>query len=168
MSKKYTILKDTREQNGYHFNDFDYHTGSANACAEIIDQKLDTGDYSIQGFEDKICIERKACVEELANNLGHKKEAFINEIKRMEQFPHKYLILEFSLKDLLRFPENTRISMENKALIKITGRYMLKCLIEFQLNNNVHVLFCGDRKGAIFAINSIFKRITEIYTNKGN
>jgi ERCC4-type nuclease len=165
MTKKYTIFKDTREQNGYHIDDFNHYTGSANACIEIIDKKLDTGDYSIQGFEDKICIERKGCVEELATNLGYKREAFMNEIKRMELFPHKYLILEFSLEDLLMFPDNTRIPIRNKALIKMTGRYMLKSLTELQLNNNIHIMFCGDRHGAIFLVNSIFKRIIEIYTN---
>ena len=89
----------------------------------------------------------------------------MNEIKRMELFPHKYLILEFSLEDLLMFPDNTRIPIRNKALIKMTGRYMLKSLTELQLNNNIHIMFCGDRHGAIFLVNSIFKRIIEIYTN---
>ena len=46
----------------------------------MVEHKLDTGDYSIQGLEDKICIERKGCVEELAQNLGSKKQTFLKEI----------------------------------------------------------------------------------------
>ena len=91
----FTVIRDTREQEGYYFSEF-------NTCAGMIDQKLDTGDYSIQGMEDKICIERKGCVEELAQNLGSKKHAFINEINRMEDFPHKYIVLEFSLEEVLK------------------------------------------------------------------
>ena len=41
---------------------------------------------------------------------------------------------------------------------------MLKCLVEFELYNNVHVLFCGDKRTAFLAVSSIFKRINEMYT----
>jgi ERCC4-type nuclease len=153
----FTVIKDTREQDGYFFSEF-------NTCAGMIEQKLDTGDYSIVGLEDKVCIERKGCVEELAINLGQKKYPFMNEIERMESFPHKFLILEFSLEELIKFPDETRIPLKNKSSVKITGRYMLKCLVEFELYNNIHVLFCGDKHNAFLAVSSIFKRINEMYT----
>jgi len=157
QAPSFTVIKDTREQDGYHFSKF-------NTCDGMIEQKLDTGDYSIAGLEDKICIERKGCVEELAINLGQKKHAFLNEIARMASFPHKYIVLEFSLEDLIKFPDETRIPIKNIASVKITGRYMLKCLIEFELYNNVHVLFCGDKYNAFLAVSSILKRINEMYT----
>lgn len=157
QAPEFTVIKDTREQEGYYFSKF-------NTCAGMIDQKLDTGDYSIQGLEDKICVERKGCVEELAINLGSKKQTFLREIERMESFPHKYLVLEFGLDDLIKFPKETRIPIKNKSSVKITGKYMLKCLIEFELYNDVHVLFCGDKHTAFLAVSSIFKRINEMYT----
>lgn len=153
----FTVIKDTREQDGYYFSAF-------NTCAGMIEQKLDTGDYTIQGFEDKICIERKGCVEELAVNLGQKKHAFMNEIERMKVFPHKFLIMEFSLEDLVKFPDETRIPIKNKTSLKITGKYMLKCLFEFQLYNDIHILFCGNKYNAFLAVSSILKRINEMYT----
>ena len=153
----FTVIKDTREQDGYFFSAF-------NTCAGMIEQKLDTGDYTILGFEAKICIERKGCVEELAVNLGQKKHAFLNEIERMKDFPHKFLILEFSLEDLVKFPDETRIPVKNKASLKITGKYMLKCLFEFQLYNDIHILFCGNKYNAFLAVSSILKRINEMYT----
>ena len=81
----------------------------------------------------------------------------MNEINRMESFIHKYLILEFSLEELLKFPDETRIPIKNKASVKITGRYMLKCLVEFELYNNVHILFCGNKHTAFLAVSSILK-----------
>ena len=78
----FTVIKDTREQEGYYFGKF-------NTCAGMVERKLDTGDYSIEGMEDKICIERKGCVE-LAQNLGSKKTTFMKEIERMESFPHNF------------------------------------------------------------------------------
>ena len=49
-------------------------------------------------------------------------------------------------------------------MIKITGKYMLKCLMEFQLYNNVHVLFCGNKHNAFLTVSSILKRVNEMYT----
>lgn len=157
VAPPFTVIKDTREQDGYYFSAF-------NTCAGMIEHKLDTGDYTIQGLEDKICIERKGCVEELAVNLGQKKHAFLDEIDRMKTFPHKFLVLEFSLEDLLRFPDETRIPVKNKASLKITGKYMIKCLMEFALYDNVQVLFCGNKHNAFLAVSSLLKRINEMYT----
>ena len=151
------VIKDTREQEGYYFSEY-------GNCLGMVEHKLDTGDYAIQGLEDKVCVERKGCIEELAINLGQKKHAFLNEIDRMNDFPHKFLILEFNLSDLVDFPENSRIPEKNKAKLKITGKYMLKCLMEFQLYNDIHVLFCGNKRNGFLTVSSIFKRINELYT----
>jgi hypothetical protein len=151
------VIKDTREQSGYYFSKY-------GTCAGMVEQKLDTGDYAIQGMEDKCCIERKGSVEELAINLGQKKHAFLNEIDRMKPFPHKFLVLEFTLEDLVNFPDNTRIPEKQKSSIKITGKYMLKCLMEFQLHDDVHILFCGNKHNAFLTVSSILKRVNEMYT----
>ena len=151
------VIKDTREQSGYYFSKY-------GTCAGMVEQKLDTGDYAIQGMEDKCCIERKGSVEELTINLGQKKHAFLNEIDRMKPFPHKFLVLEFTLEDLVNFPDNTRIPEKQKSSIKITGKYMLKCLMEFQLHDDVHILFCGNKHNAFLTVSSILKRVNEMYT----
>ena len=151
------VIKDTREQDGYYFSKY-------GNCLGMVEEKLDTGDYAIQGLEDKVCVERKGCVEELAINLGQKKHAFLNEIERMKDFPHKFLILEFSLQDLVDFPENSRIPESKKAYVKITGKYMLKCLMEFQLHDDLHIIFCGNKHNAFLTVSSILKRVNEMYT----
>jgi hypothetical protein len=151
------VIKDTREQDGYYFSKY-------GNCLGMVEQKLDTGDYAVQGLEDKACIERKGSIEELAINLGQKKHAFLNEVERMKEFPHKFLILEFNLEDLIGFPQNSRIPEKNKASVKITGKYMIKCLMEFQIHDNIHVLFCGNKHNAFLTASSILKRINEMYT----
>ena len=159
MPKKqinYKVIKDTREQEGWFFRPFDN-------CSGMINKKLDTGDYSIVGLEDKICIERKGCVEELALNLGSGKARFLREIERMADFPHKFIICEFTAEDLIKFPKSTRIPIKNKTSVKMTGRYMLKMLVEFQLYHDVNIVFAGDRYNAFLFVSSIFKRINERY-----
>ena len=59
----YKVIKDTREQDGYTFESF---TGRYTSCKGMVVKKLDTGDYSLEGLEDKLCIERKGRVSELA------------------------------------------------------------------------------------------------------
>lgn len=153
----YTVIKDTREKDGYYFS-------VVSNCKGMIDQKLDTGDYTLLGLEDKICVERKGCIEELAVNLGQQKHAFMAEIDRMKTFEHKFLVLEFTLEELIKFPDNTRIPEKNKRTIKITGKYMLKCLMEFQIYDGVHVIFCGNKYNAFLVVNSLLKRLNEKYT----
>ena len=153
----FTVIKDTREQAGYFFTEY-------NTCAGMIEQKLDTGDYTIQGLEDKVCVERKGCVEELAVNLGQKKYPFLDEIERMSSFPQKFIVLEFSLDDLIKFPTDTRIPALKIKNLKITGKYLLKCLLEFEIYNDIHILFCGNKHNAFLAVSSIFKRVNEMYT----
>jgi len=157
VAPSYTVVKDTREQEGYFFNEF-------NTCKGMVEQKLDTGDYSILGLEDKICIERKGCIEELAVNLGQKKHAFLDEIERMKTFDHKFIILEFSLEDLLKFPDDTRIPDKNKSSMKITGKYILKCLMEFQIYDQIQIVFCGNKHNAFLLVSSLLKRLNEKYT----
>ena len=157
----YTVIKDTREQDGYTFEPFNgrYHT-----CKGMVVKKLVTGDYSLEGLEDKICIERKASVSELAINLGKDKHRFMAEVERMKEFPHKFLILEFSLTDLMKFPEGSDIPEEKWNSVVITNKYMLKMLVEFQMYNDVHVIFCDSRAKAKLVVSSILKRINEQYT----
>lgn len=157
----YTVIKDTREQDGYTFERFN---GRYHQCKGMIVRKLDTGDYSLEGLEDKVCIERKGRVSELAINLGKDKQRFMREIERMKDFEFKFLILEFSLDDVMNFPEGSDIPEENWKSIKITNKYMLKMLIEFQMYDDIHVILCGSKKNAKLVVNSILKRVNEYYS----
>lgn len=157
----YTVIKDTREQDGYTFEKFN---GRYTSCEGMIVRKLDTGDYSLVGLEDKLCIERKGRISELAINLGKDKRRFMDEITRMKEFPFKFLVLEFSLEDVMNFPEGSDIPKDKWGSIVITNKYMLKMLIEFQMYDNIHVILCGNRKNAKLVINSILKRVNEYYS----
>ena len=129
----------------------------------MVNRKLDTGDYSIEGLEDKICIERKASVVELANNVGISRKRFEAEIERMKEFPHKFLVLEFSLTDLMDFPEGSDVPNSEIKKLRVTNKYMLRFLMEMQINHNVNVIFCDSKKNAKWTVLSILKRINEKY-----
>ena len=97
-------------------------------------------------MEDKVCIERKASVSEIALNLGKGKYAFYNEVERMRDYEHKFIVCEFSMEDVMKFPEGAKIPKDLKGKVKITGKYILRCLMEFAVFNDVHVVFAGSER----------------------
>ena len=80
------LLKDTREQKGWLFDSGDYCNGMKAVA-------LKTGDYTLEGFEEVVCIERKKSVEEIANNVGKEKKRFDAEMERINEYTFKYIIL---------------------------------------------------------------------------
>ena len=78
MIPKYKVIKDTREQNGWFFTPYE-------KCSGMEVKTLHTGDYTLEGFEDVVCIERKGCVAEIAMNLGKKKNTFCGKTSFLQQ-----------------------------------------------------------------------------------
>jgi len=148
---KYTVIKDTREQKGWEFD------GSV-SCSGTVSGKLDTGDYSLKGYEDKFCIERKGKISEFARNVTEKR--FENELERMQDYKYRFVILEFSVKDILEFPANSKIPYNKRKYIKVRGPFILKRLLELAMTYNVQILFCDDYGREVAS--SIFKRVVEI------
>ena len=154
MIPKYTVIQDTREQQGWYFSEYD-------KCSGMEIGTLKTGDYTMKGFEEMVCIERKASTSEIANNLGKKKKPFQAEMDA-------FLVLEFSMDDLLNYPKNSNVPKSKMGYVRITGKYLLKCLIEYQVWYNVKVLFCDNKQNAFAVTNSIFKRLNEMFHQGGD
>ena len=153
---KYTVIKDTREQDGWFFSSYD-------KCEGMEIGTLHTGDYTLKGYEDIVCVERKASVSEIAMNLGRKKKPFQEEIERMKDFHFSFLILEFNMGDVLKYPEGSRVPKNARSKVKVTGKYLLKCLMEFEIWYDTKIIFCGNKQNAFLVTNSIFKRLTELF-----
>ena len=146
----FTIIVDTREQLPWEFG---FHNTAK--------RKLDTGDYSIEGFESLFTIERKKSVSEIANNLSESR--FKDVLERLGQIPHSFMIMEFSVDEIYQFPVGSDVPKKMWDKLRISGNYIMKCLIEAQLNYNIHILFCDDAENAERVAVSIMKRIYEKY-----
>ena len=68
----FSVIVDSREQIPFEF--------TSSKIGNIINRKLNTGDYSIEGLEETLCIERKATVNEFYNNITHNHLALLDEI----------------------------------------------------------------------------------------
>jgi hypothetical protein len=173
----YTVIKDTREQEGWFFTSYD-------RCEGMEVNTLHTGDYTLKGFEDVVCVERKASVSEIATNLGKKKKAFYNEMERMRDFNFRYLLLEFSALDVIDYPlsllgegdrelyklyKSGEIDLPDFKRFriveqtKISGKYLIKSLMELSIRYDINVMFCGNKNGAFLICNSLFKRLNELF-----
>lgn len=138
---KYTIIRDTREKNGWSF-DF-YET-----CEAVVDEGLKTGDYTAKGLEGLFVIERKASSGEIALNLGKKRKQFEAELERMREFRWRYIICEFSEDTLRMFPEGSTIPKSKWKYLRMNGKFMRKLLYEYEEDYEVTIIFTDNKQEA--------------------
>jgi len=93
----FTIAFDTREQLPFSFQNIRMDRKRA----FVLTQKrtLLTGDYSIVGYEDRICVERKS-LEDLYRTLGKDRERFMRELERMQTMECSAVVIEASWKQI--------------------------------------------------------------------
>lgn len=60
---------------------------------------LATGDYSVKGYESKICVERKSLTD-WVNTIVNDYDRFRKELKRMESYDRSYIIIECTINDI--------------------------------------------------------------------
>lgn len=121
------IIVDTREKTPWEFE-------------KSTSRKLDTGDYSVEGYEDKICIERKKSVNEISRNIVN--DAFWREMERMKEIPHRVIICEFSQQDVIQYPRNVSFAFRSK--IKIGGKFIMSRLRKIQDEYGIEIQFCHN------------------------
>ena len=143
------ILRDTREKKGY-------WTFAGKRCKSTA---LKTGDYTLEGYEDVLCIERKKSCSELAQNIVHKSRAFWRELERMQEFEHRYLILEFTEEELGGFPWKSDLPRYIKRKIRAKGPFLISKIIEIE-EMGIKVIFAGDRDNAIKIAEDIFAEVS--------
>ena len=155
-NNRFHIIKDTREKkgHGWWYDENAYCSGTTVA-------KVDIGDYTIEGMEHLLCIERKESVSEFAGNCSEKR--FFKELKRMGTFPHAFLIFEFSWADIERYPVGSSVPKNKWSQIRIKGNYMRRVITSARLENNVHVIACGDKKRAEETAFYIMRKVHELY-----
>ena len=91
----FKIIVDTREQNAYHF-------ANIKPFAPLVIYKaLPTGDYSLEGYEDRIAIERKTLTD-LFGSTGQGRERFEREFERLANFEYAALVVERNLDDIFK------------------------------------------------------------------
>jgi ERCC4-type nuclease len=143
----FNIIVDTREQTPWDF--------CSSAVNEVYYDKLDSGDYSIEGYEKRFTIERKSSVSELFSNVVQ--ERFERELERLASYEAKFLVFEFSFDDILKFPVGSNIPKYKWKHLRIKPQFVVKQLAIYNIKYGVPTIFAGNRKNAICIGTSLMK-----------
>ena len=111
----FIVAIDTREQHPFTFQ-------FAAVPTRIV--TLRTGDYSILGMEQLVCVERKS-KEDLYGSVTRGRARFEKEMQRMQHFPRACVVVESSPEELRRGMDMSRIDPEVvfHTALSWSGRY---------------------------------------------
>jgi len=116
------IVIDTREQRPYDFNN-------------SITAKLNSGDYSLEGLEDQIAIERKS-LDDFINTVLNGKERFRNELTRLLSYDFAAVIIEANPEDIMLHRYKSQVAPT--SVFGIIFDYTVRF-------SPIHFLLAGDR-----------------------
>jgi DNA excision repair protein ERCC-4 len=129
---KMIIVQDSREQLGYWKRN-------------IITKKLNVGDYSFVGGEERVACERKH-LGDLFGTLGKGHKRFKKEIERALDYDYFGIYIEGTREQIIKkdFPGSYHTKMRGYVIIKILDTIKEKY--------NVDVVYCNSRVGCKKAI----------------
>ncbi len=117
----YTVIRDTREQDGYGWT-FQEHSEKVRPprCVGQVRKKLDTGDYSLLGYEDIVSVERKADMAEVWMNYLSSRNRFEAEMARLSEIKYSMVIIESLLvNEILELsPPQVRTAVPGKSVVR--------------------------------------------------
>lgn len=152
------ITTDNREQCAFTFEHERYDV-------EVVQGTLTVGDYSLQGLEDKISVERKS-LSDLVQCLGRERERFERELQRGAALDAFAVVVEASWVDLAGGNYRSQLNPHAacQSVLAFAGRY------------RTPFLFAGNRAAAEYAcwgflrqyLESARKRWESIVTAHGN
>ncbi len=136
---KPVIIIDTREQEPY---EFDPET------VDVKRQALTAGDYSLEGFEDLVTIERKS-LPDYVQSVIKQRDRFMKEVNKLSEIPHSCIVVEGDLSDIMG--RRYRSGAHPNSVLGAT----LSLLIDY----NIPVCFCSDRQLAKTFTEMFLKRV---------
>lgn len=124
----FRIVVDTREQLPYEFG-----------CATVR-RKLEAGDYSVEGFEGQVAVERKSLAD-FTKTVVHDRERFAVELERLQQYRAACVVVEADLDAVLR-------GAHAETLRAVWPQTLLGSALHVSLRHRVPVFWCGSRPAA--------------------
>lgn len=147
MCKEITIIEDTRESLPLDFTGF--------RGVVSVRQGLKTGDYSVSGYEDKICFERKS-VPDLISTLSAGHERFLREVERMKSYEESYILIEHTASIACHYCDRHGWTEKYNNAIQSLFAYAFHCPLR--------VVWCKNRE---YMAKYIVKKSREFIKAKG-
>lgn len=155
--RPYVIIQDSREQSVFSFRNIraDKKEGGGAIIVRAKVAALKTGDYSIEGLEDRVSVERKS-MEDLFNCMGSDRERFERQLSRLSEMEFGCVVVEA---DLARIQRGHDIS-------KLNPKTVIRSVISYQMQHfpSVHFWFCP---GKHYAEDLTFRILDRFYRKHG-
>jgi len=113
-------------------------------------KKLDVGDYSIYGLEDKICIERKSLTD-LFGTLGQGHQRFKKELQRAMKLDYFAIVVDGD------FTKIQTKNFDGAEFIKMEGGTVTKILMTLHHKYKINMFFTKGRNDSKRLIRSLFE-----------
>ncbi len=124
----FRIIVDTREKAEYSFT-----------CS-VVRRKLDAGDYSVEGFESRLAVERKSLAD-FVHTVIHDFHRFAAELDKLSQMEAACVVIEADLDQVLR-------GLHADALRSVSPQSLLGAAVFISLHWRVPFYWCGSRQAA--------------------
>lgn len=132
------IVVDTREKEPYSFS-----SGGVEAAR----RKLEAGDYSLEGYESRVAVERKS-LNDFVSTVIHHRSRFERELERLAGFEAACIVVEASLDDVL---QGRYFSAAHPSSILGSTLWII-------IDYGVPVFFCSDRPLACHFVEGYLRR----------
>lgn len=148
----FTIAIDQREQAPFSFQGIT--DGGLPVVVRTFNQHLLTGDYSIDGQQHLIAIERKS-KEDLYSTLTHGRERFLREFERLAEMQFAAVVVEASFGSVTSDPP-----MFSGARPKSIYRSIIALQIRYP---RIQWIFCDDRRFAEITTFRVLERFHHVH-----
>lgn len=153
----FTIIIDQREKAPFSFSGFRSDADKKNTPL-IIPTRVEylvTGDYTIEGFQSEISVERKS-ISDLVGTLTAGRERFIEELQRAQEMKFAAVVVEGGWSDVLQFCHE---AASRNASRSPSPKTVFRSIVAFQQRfHRVHWWMCNDRRMAEWAAFRILDR----------
>lgn len=122
------VIVDTREKEGYSFDPERFET---------IHGALQAGDYSLEGHEESVAVERKT-LDDFVSTVIRSRERFTRELEKLERYEVSCIVIEADLSDILA--ERYRAGAHPNSV--------LGSALSIILDHGVPIYFCSNRQAA--------------------
>lgn len=123
-----TIIIDTREQEPYSFDP---------RLATAMRRALPAGDYSVDGLEACVAVERKT-LDDFVSTVIHSRERFRSELQKLATYRAACVVVEAGLTDIL----------QRRYRGEAHPNAVLGNVLSIILDYRVPVFFCANRQAA--------------------
>lgn len=158
LTTPFTIIVDTREQAPYHFCGIPDDRSGQTIVVPITNKALPSGDYSIEGMESRVAIERKSHADFLGS-IGAGRERFQREMERLKDYEFAAVVIEADWNQLINLPPSSS---------QIPAKVVTRTIQSWSIRYGVHFFTCMNRRHAELMTFRLLERFWKIQQETTN